>query len=168
MAKMVIAADGANSFIARAVGLKQGNVHKHYAIDMMEETPYADLNVVDHKTMYVYYGIQGHYGYGWIFPKCGHINLGVGFKLDYYLKKMQGTHYSHHIAFLEQLKAQKIVHGTPDPGTFRAFPLPITGPVRCTYADRVMLCGDAGGVVNAFPGEGIFYAIVSREVAAQD
>jgi geranylgeranyl reductase family protein len=165
-AKMVIAADGANSFIARASGLKQGNVHKQYAIDMMEETPYAGLNVAEHNTMYVYYGIQGHYGYGWIFPKCDHINLGVGFKLDHYIGKMAGTHYDHHTSFIEQLKAEGTVQGMSDPKAFHAFPIPITGPLPRTYTDRVVLCGDAGSFVNAFTAEGIYYAMVSGEHAA--
>jgi geranylgeranyl reductase family protein len=165
-AKMVIAADGANSFIARASGLKQGNVHTQYAIDMMEETPYADLNVAEHKTMYVYYGIQGHYGYGWIFPKCNHINLGVGFKLDHYIGKMSGTHYDHHASFIEHLKAKGTVQGMSDRNAFHAFPIPITGPLPRTYTDRVVLCGDAGSFVNAFTAEGIYYAMVSGEHAA--
>ena len=166
-AKIIIAADGANSFVARAAGLRRGGVQQQFAICMMEETPYQRLDVVDRKTMYVYYGVQGHYGYRWIFPKCDHINLGVGFQLDYYRNKLDGAPYEHHLSFIKQLAAEQVVHGTPDPATFHAFPLPITGPAPSTYADRVMLCGDAGGFVNAFTAEGIYYAMVSGECAAK-
>ncbi|HIH28773.1 MAG TPA: hypothetical protein HA260_03110 [Thermoplasmata archaeon] len=33
-------------------------------------------------------------------------------------------------------------------------------------ADRIMLCGDAGGLTNPMAGEGIFYAMCSGEMAA--
>jgi len=166
-AKLVIGADGANSFVARASGLRRGNVRHEYAIDMMEETPYQKLDVADRKTMYVYYGIHGHYGYGWIFPKCNYINLGVGFKLDYYMDRLSGNHYDHHSWFVEQLQSQRVVTGSSDPGAFKAFPIPVAGPLPCTYVNRVLLCGDAGGFVNAFTAEGIYYAMVSGECAAK-
>ncbi|PYM94599.1 MAG: hypothetical protein DME08_17575, partial [Candidatus Rokuibacteriota bacterium] len=34
-----------------------------------------------------------------------------------------------------------------------------------TVADRVVVCGDAGGFVNAYTGEGIYYAMVTGEHA---
>jgi flavin-dependent dehydrogenase len=45
--------------------------------------------------------------------------------------------------------------------------LPIGGPLARTSTDRVLLAGDAGGFVNAFTAEGIYYAMVSGELAAQ-
>jgi flavin-dependent dehydrogenase len=36
-----------------------------------------------------------------------------------------------------------------------------------TYADRVLLAGDAGGFVNALTAEGIYYAMVTGELAAR-
>ena len=165
--KLVLGCDGANSIVARASGLRSGSVQAEYAIDMMEETPYEELNLQDRDRMYIYYRIRSHYGYGYVFPKTSHVNLGVGFKLDYYLSKLRGEHYTHHSKFVDGLASKQLVHGRSNRGNFRAFPLPISGPLARTYSDRILLSGDAGGFVNALTAEGIYYAMVSGEHAAR-
>jgi geranylgeranyl reductase family protein len=164
--RVILGCDGANGVVARAAGLRSGSVQNEYAIDMMEETPYQELNIAERDRMYVYYRIQGQYGYGYVFPKANHLNLGVGFKLDYYLSELRGQHYSYHRAFVEELTSKRLLSGQPNRANFRAFPLPISGPLPRTYAERVLLSGDAGGFVNAFTAEGIYYAMVSGEHAA--
>ena len=165
--KLVLGCDGANSIVARAAGLRSGSIQNEYAIDMMEETPYQELSLADRDRMLVYYRIRSHYGYGYVFPKAGHVNLGVGFKLDYYLSKLRGEHYAHHSSFVETLAAQQLVKGRSNRANFRAFPLPISGPLPRTCGDRILVSGDAGGFVNALTAEGIYYALVSGEHAAR-
>jgi geranylgeranyl reductase family protein len=166
-ARMVIGCDGANSIVARASGLRTGSVQSDYAIDMMEETPQQELSTPERDRMYIYYRIRSHYGYGYVFPKTSHLNVGVGFKLDYYLSNLRGEHYAHHQAFVDDLKSKQLLAGQSNRANFRAFPLPISGPLPRTYADRVLLAGDAGGFVNALTAEGIYYAMVSGELAAR-
>lgn len=166
-ARMIIGSDGANSIIARASGLRIGNVQSDYAIDMMEETPRQELSTAEGDRMYIYYRIRSHYGYGYVFPKTSHLNVGVGFKLDYYLSNLRGEHYAHHQAFVDDLKSKQLLTGQSNRANFRAFPLPISGPLARTYADRVLLAGDAGGFVNALTAEGIYYAMVTGELAAR-
>ena len=165
-ARMIIGCDGANSLVARAAGLRTGSVQSDYAIDMMEETPQQELSTEERDRMYIYYRIRSHYGYGYVFPKTSHLNVGVGFKLDYYLSNLRGEHYAHHQAFVDHLKSKQLLVGQSNRANFRAFPLPISGPLARTYADRVLLAGDAGGFVNALTAEGIYYAMVSGELAA--
>jgi len=165
--RIVLGCDGANSVVARAAGLRRGGIQSEYAIDMMEETPYQELSVADRNRMYIYYRIQGQYGYGYIFPKTNHLNLGVGFKLDYYLSELRGRQYSYHRAFVEEQTSKGLLEGQSARANFRAFPLPISGPLARTYFDRVLLAGDAGGFVNAFTAEGIYYAMVSGEHAGR-
>jgi geranylgeranyl reductase family protein len=165
--RIILGCDGANSVVARAAGLRSGSIQNEYAIDMMEETPYRELDFIDRDRIYVYYRTHGHYGYGYVFPKANHLNLGIGFKLDYYLSQLRGRQYSYFRAFVEDLAAKRLVAGQSNPANFRAFPLPISGPLPCTFAERVMLSGDAGGFVNAFTAEGIYYAMVSGEHAAR-
>ena len=160
-ARMVIGCDGANSVVARASGLRTGSVQSDYAIDMMEETPRQELSTAERDRMYIYYRIRSHYGYGYVFPKASHLNVGVGFKLDYYLANLRGEHYAHHQAFVDDLKSKQLLTGQSNRANFRAFPLPISGPLARTYADRVLLAGDAGGFVNALTAEGIYYAMVT-------
>jgi geranylgeranyl reductase family protein len=165
--KIVIGCDGANSMVARGSGLRSGTVKNEYAIDMMEETPYAELGLSERDRMYVYYGYQGHYGYSYVFPKMNHVNLGIGCKMDHYLAGMRGEQYVHHSSFVEGLITKRLLTGASNRANFRAFPLPISGPLPCTYNERTLLCGDAGGFVNAFTAEGIYYAMVSGEHAAR-
>ena len=166
-ARMIIGCDGANSIVARASGLRTGSVQSDYAIDMMEETPQQELSTAERDRMYIYYRIRSHYGYGYVFPKTSHLNVGVGFKLDYYLSNLRGEHYAHHQAFVDDLKSKHLLTGQSNRANFRAFPLPISGPLARTYSDRVLLAGDAGGFVNALTAEGIYYAMVSGELAAR-
>lgn len=166
-ARMLIGCDGANSFVARASGLRTGSVQSNYAIDMMEETPQQELNTVENDRMYIYYRIRSHYGYGYVFPKTTHLNVGVGFKLDYYLSNLRGEHYAHHQAFVDDLKSKQLLTGQSNRANFRAFPLPISGPLARTYTDRILLAGDAGGFVNALTAEGIYYAMTTGELAAR-
>ncbi len=166
-ARMIIGCDGANSVVARAAGLRTGNVKNDYAIDMMEETPQQELSTAERDRIYIYYRIRSHYGYGYVFPKTDHLNVGVGFKLDYYLANLRGEHYSHHRSFVEDLKSKHVLEGQSNRANFRAFPLPISGPLARTHTDRVLLAGDAGGFVNALTAEGIYYAMVSGELAAR-
>jgi geranylgeranyl reductase family protein len=165
--RMVLGCDGANSVVARFSRLRSGGIQNEYAIDMMEETPGHELASSDSDRMYIYYRIQGQYGYGYVFPKARHLNLGVGFKLDYYLSELRGRQYSYHQAFVEELTSKGVVAGKSNRANFRAFPLPIGGPLRRASTDRVLLAGDAGGFVNAFTAEGIYYAMVSGELAAR-
>jgi geranylgeranyl reductase family protein len=164
--RVIIGCDGANSIIARASGLRIGSVQSDYAIDMMEETPQQELSTAERDRMYIYYRIRSHYGYGYVFPKTSHLNVGVGFKLDYYLSNLRGEHYAHHQAFVDDLKSKHLLTGQSNRANFRAFPLPISGPLARTYADRILLAGDAGGFVNALTAEGIYYAMVTGELAA--
>jgi geranylgeranyl reductase family protein len=165
--KLVLGCDGANSIVARGSGLRTGSVQADYAIDMMEETPYEELSLPERDRMYVYYRIRSHYGYGYVFPKASHVNLGVGFKLDYYLSNLRGEHYAHHSSFIEGLASKQLIAGRSNRSNFRAFPLPISGPLPRTSSNRVLLSGDAGGFVNALTAEGIYYAMVSGEHAAR-
>jgi geranylgeranyl reductase family protein len=165
--RIVLGCDGANSIVARAAGLRRGEVRNEYAIDLMEETPQTELDAADRDTMYIYYRAHSDHGYGYLFPKTNYVNLGVGFKLDHYLAERRGSHYSRHRAFAQELISKRLVTGESNPANFRAFPLPISGPLPRTYGKRVLLSGDAGGFVNAFTGEGIYYAMVSGEHAAR-
>jgi flavin-dependent dehydrogenase len=163
---VLLGCDGASSVVARATSLRTGRIHNEYAIDMMEETPFEELDVKDRDRMYVYYRAEQTYGYGYVFPKANHLNLGVGFKLDYYLSQLRGQRRSYFGAFVDDLVSKQIVSGKSNEANFRAFPLPISGPLHRTFAERVLLSGDAGGFVNGFTAEGIYYAMVSGELAA--
>ncbi len=165
-APMVIGADSANSVIARHAGLRSQAAHKEYAVDMMEETRYDRLQVADREAIYLFLTLTETFGYGYVFPKAEHVNLGFGCKLDWYLKALRGKGAEHHAKWVDTLKAKGDVTGETNRAGYKAFPIPVSGPLTKTYTDRVLLAGDAGGFVNAFTAEGIFYAMTSGSLAA--
>src|SRR5262249_54091839 len=166
-ANAVIGADGVNTIVARAGGLTRGFTNDELAIDTMEETPVEELSVADTDTMYVAYGYKGWPGYGYVFPKQGCVDAGVGFLLPFFKETLGGAPYEHHARFLGEMTTKGVVRGTSNRDHFKAYRLPLGGPLARTVADRVLVCGDAGGFVNAYTGEGIYYAMVTGEHAGQ-
>jgi geranylgeranyl reductase family protein len=167
IARIVIGADGVNSVVAREVGLTTGLSETELALDTMEESPLHELAPADMATMYVAYGYKGRPGYGYIFPKADCIDAGVGYIQAYFKHALGGAPYEHHRAFLDEAAARGIVRGRSRQENFRAFRLPLAGPLARTVSDHALVCGDAGGFVNAYTGEGIYYAMVTGELAGQ-
>ncbi|HEY2931408.1 MAG TPA: geranylgeranyl reductase family protein [Acidobacteriota bacterium] len=166
-ASLVLGCDGANSVVARVTGLRRRWDDESMAIDMMEETPYTRLNYRDRDVMEIFYGLEDSPGYAYVFPKTDHLNVGVGWRMDYFKRLKRGPAYSHHRSTVDSLIRSGRLEGSSDPDRFQPFVVPVGGVLRRTYADRVLLCGDAAGFVNAFTAEGIYYAMVSGELAAE-
>jgi geranylgeranyl reductase family protein len=166
-ARLVVGADGVNSVVARAAGLTPGFADAALALDTMEETPLAELAMAEPDMMYVAYGYKGWPGYGYVFPKRDCVDFGVGFLVPFFKRTLGGAPYAHHARFLDEAAARGIVRGRSNPDNFKAYRLPLGGPLGRTYAERVLVCGDAGGFVNAYTGEGIYYAMVTGRHAGE-
>lgn len=165
-APMVIAADGVNSVVARRLGLNPGWPAGRLALDMMEETPNTLLAAAEPETLSVFYGYGGAHGYAYIFPKREHVNVGIGYVLPYFKERIDLAPYDLQQTFVGDLRARGLISGASQRRHFTPFLLPIGGPLRKTAAGRVLLAGDAGGFVNGFSAEGIYYAMVTGDLAA--
>ena len=165
-APMVIAADGVNSVIARRLGLNPGWPAAKLALDMMEESPVAALRAAEPDTLSVFYGYGGAHGYAYIFPKREHVNTGIGYVLPYFKERIGVAPYDLQRTFVADLLRRGLAHGESRRDHFTPFLIPIGGPLKRTAAGRVMLAGDAGGFVNGFSAEGIYYAMVTGDLAA--
>jgi len=176
-ARVVIAADGVHSVVARRLGLNPGWPAASVALDMMEETPRARLRDLDPSTLWVSYAHDpsgrlgdGHQnaaeGYAYIFPKRDHVNIGIGYVLSYYREALDDSPYDLQRRFIDDLRRRRIVEGESVRENFTPFLIPVGGPLRSPARGRVLLAGDAGGFVNGFTAEGIYYAMVSGELAA--
>ena len=179
----VIAADGVNSVVARRLGLNPGWRRSAVALDMMEETPRTALRDVDPSTLWVAYGFDPKMGrrdlrprsrrgatsegYAYIFPKRDHVNVGIGYVLDHYRAAIDVPPYELQRGFVSHLKSRGILEGESVERNFTPFLIPIAGPLRRPGQGPVLLAGDAGGFVNGFTAEGIYYAMVSGELAAR-
>jgi flavin-dependent dehydrogenase len=193
-APLVIAADGVHSVTARRFGLNPGWPPASIALDMMEETPRTALSDVDPSTLWIAYGYQARAeraanaeqtglsaarpsssvarksapeGYAYIFPKRDHVNIGIGYILSYYRSAIAAPPYELQRAFVDQLRSRGVVVGESVRRNFTPFLIPVGGPLRRPGRGRVLLAGDAGGFVNAFTAEGIYYAMVSGDLAAR-
>ena len=71
-----------------------------------------------------------------------------------------------HKRFVGDLRARRLMDGESRRDHFTPFLIPIGGPLRRTVDRRVLLAGDAGGFVNGFSAEGIYYAMVTGDLAA--
>ena len=95
-------------------------------------------------------------GYLWIFPKAEHLSVGIG------------TFLGKNPAMREILRREMArlgvdVEGHPEYG----HPLPIYLRRERLHQGRVLLVGDAGGLVDPLLGEGIRHAIDSGRMAAE-
>ena len=165
-APMVIAADGVNSVVARRLGMNPGWPAGKLALDMMEETPVTALRTAEPGTMSVFYGYGGAHGYAYIFPKAAHVNVGIGYVLPYFRERVDLAPYDLQQQFVTELKERGLMDGESQRSHFTPFLIPIGGPLASTAEGRVLLAGDAGGFVNGFSAEGIYYAMVTGELAA--
>ena len=96
-------------------------------------------------------------GYGWVFPKGDHLNIGVFSQCELSARLRRD---------LDAFVALRGFGGWRREGPF-AFPVPIRRPADALGTDRVLFAGDAAGLVNPVTGEGISAAILSGRLAAE-
>ena len=146
-------ADGANGVVAKAAGLGEGIVR---GVALEGNVPWSTLGREPYEgTAWVELGIVPG-GYGWVFPKGDHANLGVGGWMS------EGPRLRGH---LDRLARE---HGV-DPATLenvRGHRLPMREPGAPAARGRVLLVGDAAGLVDPLSGDGMYEAFVSAELAA--
>ena len=151
--RAAIGADSVHSVCARNVRPPFSFEETAFALEA--EIPATDEYISRHASNKAefYFGELPN-GYGWVFPKNGYFSVGIGNigapvprPLDEYRR------------FLK-----KLGFGYVKP---RGHFLPVGGVQRKTYANRMLLVGDAAGYVDAFLGEGIAYAIMSGKIAAE-
>ena len=149
----LVGADGANGVVARAAALDDGIVR---GVALEGNVSWGTLDPEPYRgTAWVEFGVVPG-GYGWVFPKGDHANLGVGGWLD------QGPRLREH---LDRLAS---VHGV-DPAALtevRGHRLPMRRLGSSAARGRVLLVGDAAGLVDPLSGDGIYEAFVSGRLAA--
>jgi geranylgeranyl reductase family protein len=164
----VIGADGANGICARAV-----NLRKNRQLGIAMEVEYPHTWGTGHESLredviHLEYG-QMSRGYAWIFPKGDHLNVGSGFfrpRADGRGDSTASDQMKRAIyAYLDLMGLEY----QPDRMKYFAHPLPVYyGKERLNTKDgRVLLCGDAAGLINPLFGDGILNAIRSGALAAE-
>ena len=150
---VVVGADGANGTTAKALGLGTGIVHGvayegNVSYSAVDEARYARRAVVELAD------IPG--GYGWVFAKGDHVNVGVG------AWQREGPRIREHLARL------CAAHGIDEQSVenLRGHRLPLRRPGTPLAGARGLLVGDAAGLIDPVSGDGMYECFVSSRLAA--
>lgn len=162
-AHVVIGADGATSRVGEAAGMiDRRKVMWGFAVRTYLDQPVGAPHIVFWEPR----PWQALPGYGWVFPGPGataNVGLGVGTLAD---RSAGATAMQRMPAFLDHLRGLGLIGpGAPGRrlGGWLKMGIVGTRPAR----RRVLLVGDAAGLVNPLQGEGISQAITSGRAAAE-
>jgi geranylgeranyl reductase family protein len=153
-AAFLVGADGANGVVARHAGLGGGIVRGVALEGKVRWSTLAQATYED--AAWVELGVVPG-GYGWVFPKGDHANLGVGGWMS------EGPSLRAHLDRLAR------AHGV-EPSALadvRGHRLPMRELGAPAARGRVLLVGDAAGLVDPLSGDGIYEAFVSAKLAAE-
>jgi geranylgeranyl reductase family protein len=154
-ANILIGADGVNGAVAKTIGLRPSGEHA-----VAFEANYPATGSLAHRWESMIAldlgGIPG--GYGWVFPKADHLNIGVGgWKSTGPTLRARLDRYTR---FLRLDPAMLHDH--------RGYQLPLRRDGEPVVRGPVMLAGDAAALVDPLSGEGIWAAFVSGRLAAEE
>ena len=167
-AQVVIGCDGIKSIVAEKSGFSQKDSKK--CIGLLQEKSMTakqlDTFFTEKRLVHLFIKTQGIAGYGWIFPKKKHINIGMGvFESVLDPSKPKINLKESYKKYIQLLKEKKILPNDFVVDNLTGGTLPVF-PLKKTYSNRILLCGDAAGFINPITGEGIYYAMTSGEIAA--
>jgi geranylgeranyl reductase family protein len=152
-AETLIGADGVNGVCAKSLGLG-GNQAVGVALE--GNVPYARLGDGYRGRAVLELGIVPG-GYGWVFPKGDHANIGIGGW------EREGPRLR---ASLGELCAAHGVEAEELEGV-RGYRLPLRSPRSHLARGRAAVIGDAAGLVDPVSGDGMFEAFLSSKLAAE-
>ena len=151
---VVVAADGANGTTAKSLGLGGGILHGvayegNVAYGALPRDRYARRAVVELAD------IPG--GYGWVFPKEDHANVGVG------AWRQEGPRIREHLARVCRAHGLDVAQLEE----LRGHRLPLRGRETRVANERALVVGDAAGLVDPVSGDGMYECFVSSRLAAE-
>lgn len=152
-ARYLIGADGANSRMAQLTGLRRER-RMGSAVEVEVPVPDGLLAEYAHTALFVF-GTPPQ-GYLWIFPKAEHLSVGIG-GISSPVPAIRETLWREMSGLGVELEGAPR-HGHALPVYWRHGPL---------HRERVLLAGDAAGLVDPLFGEGIRHAVHSGHLAAQ-
>jgi geranylgeranyl reductase len=157
-ARAVVGADGTNSRVARAAGLDGERIPYVFAYHEVIASPHGGANTTYDSTRcdVIYRGETSPDFYAWIFPHGQTLSVGTG-------SARKGFDLRTAVA------AVRDTNGLAGQTTLRreGAPLPLRPRRRWDDRRNVVLAGDAAGVVAPASGEGIYYAMLGGQLAAE-
>jgi geranylgeranyl reductase family protein len=150
----LIGADGANGLTARTLELGGAIVN---GVALEGNLPYEELPAGDWRGTLLLELATVPGGYGWIFPKGDHVNVGVGGWGE------EGPNLRRHLRVLCEQHGIELRQLTD----VRGHRLPMRRPGTMLARGRALVAGDAAGVLDPVSGDGIYEALVTARLAAQ-
>ena len=162
-ARLLLGADGSNSMVARTLhggapaGRDRITAVRAYFDDVEGPDGQGDI----------WFRGDTFPGYHWLFPAAGgSANLGVGMLVSTYPRSARNLRDMLERLIAEDASIQRRLRGARMRGKVLGHPLTTYNPRLPLIGDRVMLLGDAAGLINPLNGEGIQYALHSARWAA--
>lgn len=153
-AAVVLGADGANGIAARTLGAA---AEREHGVALEGNLSYLAASRERYaRRLVLEFGIVPG-GYGWVFPKGDHVNVGVGGWEE------EGPRLR------AQLARLCAAHGL-DPAQLtdiRGHRLPLRRQGAPLASGRTALLGDAGGLVDPLSGDGMYEAFLSARLASE-
>lgn len=154
----VVGADGVNGIVRRSAGLPPLK-RLAVALEAEMEAPSAAIEQWGGILHMDFAALRG--GYGWIFPKAEHLSVGVGYIVPPPHPVDLRAALDRYVAFEPSLRAARS-------RLTRGHRIPLGGSPERYHSPRVLLVGDAAGLADPFTAEGIYYAIRSGQIAAEE
>ena len=153
-ADTLIGADGVNGMTARALSLG-GNTTVGVALEGNLPNDKIDANRYDGRVALELGIVPG--GYGWVFPKGDHVNVGVGGWA------LEGPHLRDHLRRLCKEHGAKV----EDVEDVRGYRLPLRSPKATLARGRALIVGDAAGLIDPVSGDGMYEGFLSSKLASE-
>lgn len=153
-ASVIIGADGVNGVSARALGIATNRV---FGVAFEGNAPMTPERERLHRATVTLELATVPGGYGWIFPKADHINLGVGGW------ESEGPRLRDHLAILcarHGVRVEDLEH-------LRGYRMPLRRTWGGAARGSMALVGDAAGLIDPFSGDGMFEAFTSSELVSE-
>ncbi|MFB2623764.1 NAD(P)/FAD-dependent oxidoreductase [Methanothermobacter marburgensis] len=157
-ARIVIAADGPESRVARWAGLNTATKPKD--MESAAQFEMVGVEMEDNNCIEFYFGSVAPGGYAWIFPKGDDIaNVGLGVLST----ETDKSAYEHLLEFVESCPATR----NAQPVELNIGGDPVGGMPKELVADSLMVVGDAAGQVNPLTGGGIISGMTGGMLAGR-